>query len=80
MRKRSPSNGFTESPYLEEALQVAYYHCVLEMPLKAIADLMGKSPATIPAAGRSESAADSRLCAFARHYYSHSGISRPTPS
>jgi DNA-binding transcriptional regulator LsrR (DeoR family) len=47
MRKRSKPNGLRESPYLLEALQVAYYHCVLEMPLKSIAELLGKSPATI---------------------------------
>src|SRR5258708_25423816 len=47
MRKRTSSNGFTESPYFSEALQVAYYHCILEMPLKTIAEMCGKSPATI---------------------------------
>lgn len=47
MRKRNKPNGLRESPYLLEALQVAYYHCVLEMPLKNIAELLGKSPATI---------------------------------
>jgi DNA-binding transcriptional regulator LsrR (DeoR family) len=47
MRKRAAGNGFTESPYFSEALQVAYYHCVLEMPLKTIAEMFGKSPATI---------------------------------
>ena len=47
MRKRTVSSGFTESPYFSEALQVAYYHCVLEMPLKSIAEILGKSPATI---------------------------------
>jgi len=47
MRKRQKRNGQAASPYLEEALQVAYYHCVLEMPLKSIAELLGKSPATI---------------------------------
>ena len=36
-----------ESPFLLEALQVAYYHCVLEMPLKSIAEQLGKSAATI---------------------------------
>lgn len=47
VRRRERSNGLPGSPYLEEALQVAYYHCVLEMPLKDIAVLLGKSPATI---------------------------------
>ncbi len=47
MRKRTITSNFTESPYFSEALQVAYYHCVLEMPLKTIADILGKSPATI---------------------------------
>ena len=32
---------------MQEALQVAYYHCILEMPLKTIAEVLGKSPATI---------------------------------
>src|ERR1043165_5443129 len=45
MKKRS--NGTGDSPHMEEALRVAYYHCVLEMPLKAIAEMFGKSPATI---------------------------------
>ncbi len=47
MRKRSATNGLSDSPYLSEALKVAYYHCVLEMPLKSIAEMLGKSPATI---------------------------------
>jgi len=46
MRRHKPEN-LKESPYLVEALQVAYYHCVLDMPLKNIAELLGKSPATI---------------------------------
>jgi len=33
--------------HLLEALRVAYCHCVLRMPLKAIAEMLGKSPATI---------------------------------
>lgn len=47
VRRRHKADGLRESPYLLEALQVAYYHCVLEMPLKNIATLLGKSPATI---------------------------------
>lgn len=47
MRNRGEPDGLAESQYLDEALQVAYYHCVLEMPLKSIAELLGKSPATI---------------------------------
>src|SRR5205807_5332296 len=47
MRERAGANGLSESPHMEEALQVAYYHCVLEMPLKTIAEVLGKSPATI---------------------------------
>jgi DNA-binding transcriptional regulator LsrR (DeoR family) len=47
MRRRSQPEGLRESPHLSEALQVAWYHCILEMPLKSIAELMGKSPATI---------------------------------
>jgi DNA-binding transcriptional regulator LsrR (DeoR family) len=46
MRRHKPET-LQESPYLVEALQVAYYHCVLDMPLKNIAELLGKSPATI---------------------------------
>ncbi len=46
-RRRHKPESLQESPYLLEALQVAYYHCVLEMPLKNIAELLGKSPATI---------------------------------
>src|SRR5438034_920412 len=46
-RRRDRMNGLAASPYLAEALKVAYYHCVLEMPLKSIAELLGKSPATI---------------------------------
>lgn len=46
-RRRSKPDDIRQSPYLQEALQVAYYHCVLEMPLKNIAELLGKSPATI---------------------------------
>jgi DNA-binding transcriptional regulator LsrR (DeoR family) len=46
-RRRQKPESLRESPYLLEALQVAYYHCVLEMPLKNIAELLGKSPATI---------------------------------
>lgn len=46
-RRRQKPDSLRESPYLLEALQVAYYHCVLEMPLKNIAELLGKSPATI---------------------------------
>jgi len=47
VRRRHKPDGLRESPYLLEALQVAYYHCVLEMPLKSIAEILGKSPATI---------------------------------
>src|ERR1051325_3766828 len=47
MRKRNSGGGLTQSPYFAEALQVAYYHCILEMPLKTIAEMFGKSPATI---------------------------------
>lgn len=47
LRKRAKIEGLRESPHLLEALQVAYYHCILEMPLKNIAELLGKSPATI---------------------------------
>ncbi len=47
VRRRNAGNGIGDSPYLSEALQVAYYHCVLEMPLKTIAEILGKSPATI---------------------------------
>lgn len=46
-RRRQKPDTLADSPYLLEALQVAYYHCVLEMPLKSIAELLGKSPATI---------------------------------
>lgn len=46
MRRHKPET-LQESAYLVEALQVAYYHCVLDMPLKNIAELLGKSPATI---------------------------------
>src|SRR5512143_2513108 len=46
-RRRSRSDDIRDSPYLLEALQVAYYHCALEMPLKNIAQLLDKSPATI---------------------------------
>jgi len=46
-RRRQSNDPNHESPYLLEALQVAYYHCELEMPLKDIAELLGKSPATI---------------------------------
>ena len=46
-RRRSAGNGLGDSPHMQEALQVAYYHCILEMPLKTIAELLGKSPATI---------------------------------
>ena len=46
-RRKAGSNGLSESPHIQEALQVAYYHCILEMPLKTIAELLGKSPATI---------------------------------
>jgi DNA-binding transcriptional regulator LsrR (DeoR family) len=46
-KRRTKPDSLRESPYLLEALQVAYYHCVLEMPLKSIAELLGKSPATI---------------------------------
>ncbi|MEP6756687.1 MAG: sugar-binding domain-containing protein [Chthonomonadales bacterium] len=46
-RRSSKLENPEESPFLREALQVAYYHCVLEMPLKSIADQLGKSPATI---------------------------------
>ena len=45
--RRHKPQSLQESPYLLEALQVAYYHCVLEMPLKNIAELLSKSPATI---------------------------------
>src|SRR2546421_4471796 len=45
--RRNRPERLEASPYLLEAVQVAYYHCVLEMPLKSIAELMGKSPATI---------------------------------
>src|SRR5256885_1424632 len=45
--RRAKPNDIRQSPYLLEALQVAYYHCALEMPLKNIAELLGKSPATI---------------------------------
>ena len=47
MRRRQGQDETAESRHLSEALQVAYYHCVLEMPLKAIAEILGKSPATI---------------------------------
>ncbi len=47
MRQRSKQEGLKDSAHLTEALQVAWYHCILEMPLKNIAELMGKSPATI---------------------------------
>lgn len=47
MRRRQKTDSLQDSPYLLEALQVAYYHCVLEMPLKNIAEIMGKSAATI---------------------------------
>jgi DNA-binding transcriptional regulator LsrR (DeoR family) len=30
-----------------ESLQVAYYHCVLQMPLKSVAVLLDRSPATV---------------------------------
>lgn len=46
-KRHTKPDSLRESPYLLEALQVAYYHCVLEMPLKNIAELLGKSPATI---------------------------------
>jgi DNA-binding transcriptional regulator LsrR (DeoR family) len=46
-RRRAKPQSLQDSPYLLEALQVAYYHCALEMPLKNIAELLGKSPATI---------------------------------
>lgn len=47
MRRRQKPDSLQDSPYMIEALQVAYYHCVLEMPLKNIAEILGKSPATI---------------------------------
>lgn len=47
IRRRNGPDDIRQSPYLLEALQVAYYHCALEMPLKNIAELLGKSPATI---------------------------------
>src|SRR5437773_4291643 len=47
MRTNRNSNGIADSPHLVEALRVAYFHCVLEMPLKTIAEMLGKSPATI---------------------------------
>src|SRR5438270_9991289 len=47
MRRRQKADSLQDSPYMLEALQVAYYHCVLEMPLKSIAEILGKSPATI---------------------------------
>jgi DNA-binding transcriptional regulator LsrR (DeoR family) len=46
-RRRHKPDGLSDSPHLIEALQVAYYHCVLQMPLKNIAELLGKSPATV---------------------------------
>src|SRR5438128_10486485 len=46
-RRRTAGNGLSDSPHMPEALQVAYYHCVLEIPLKTIAEILGKSPATI---------------------------------
>jgi DNA-binding transcriptional regulator LsrR (DeoR family) len=46
-RRRERPDSLRDSPYLLEALQVAYYHCVLQMPLKNIAEILGKSPATI---------------------------------
>jgi DNA-binding transcriptional regulator LsrR (DeoR family) len=46
-RRRTKPDDIRQSPYLLEALQVAYYHCALEMPLKNIAEILGKSPATI---------------------------------
>lgn len=45
--QRTRPGGLRQSPHLLEALQVAYYHCVLQMPLKDIAKVLGKSPATI---------------------------------
>jgi DNA-binding transcriptional regulator LsrR (DeoR family) len=47
VKRRSKPESLSDSPYLLEALQVAYYHCVLDMPLKNIAEILGKSPATI---------------------------------
>ncbi len=47
IRRHTKPETLEESPYLLEAVQVAYYHCVLEMPLKSIAELLSKSPATI---------------------------------
>src|SRR2546430_1159281 len=47
LRRQNGRDGPAATPYLAEALKVAYYHCVLEMPLKSIAELLGKSPATI---------------------------------
>ena len=47
IRRKAGTNGLNDSPHMQEALQVAYYHCILEMPLKTIAELLGKSPATI---------------------------------
>ncbi len=47
IRRHTKPDSLEESPYLLEAVQVAYYHCVLEMPLKSIAELLAKSPATI---------------------------------
>src|SRR5688572_10773202 len=47
MRRKAGANGPNDSPHMQEALQVAYYHCILEMPLKTIAEVLGKSPATI---------------------------------
>jgi DNA-binding transcriptional regulator LsrR (DeoR family) len=46
-RRRQKPDSLSDSPHLIEALQVAYYHCVLQMPLKNIAELLGKSPATV---------------------------------
>lgn len=41
------TSDLKNDPHFQEALKVAYYHCVLEMPLKSIGSLLGKSPATI---------------------------------
>lgn len=45
--RRNQPEGLRHSAHLVEALQVAYYHCVLQMPLKSIAELLDKSPATV---------------------------------
>ncbi|HSV72149.1 MAG TPA: sugar-binding domain-containing protein [Chthonomonadales bacterium] len=50
MRSSSTSStdpGPRGGSHLLEALHVAYCHCVLRMPLRAIAEMLGKSPATI---------------------------------